>query len=134
MASVAVMNLRGTTGKIQPLDVFGLRIWKNFSRHFSDSVILMNSDVNLLQSLVHNQLCSPRYINIFKQGWFKRNYFDKKPEEFDNPVEFDFGGSQPHCEIPGCKNVAIIRCSCCQKSLCLKHFFNDYHFCSAYNS
>ena len=101
----------------------------------------MNSDVNLhlrnnvikLQSLVYNQLSSPRYINIFKQGWFKSNYIDKKPENFDNPVEFGFGGSQPHCEIPGCKNEAIIRCSWCQKSLCLKHFFNDYHFCSTYN-
>ena len=55
---------KGTTAKIQPLDVFGFRIWKNFDRHFSDSVILMNSDENLhlrnniikLQSLVHNQL------------------------------------------------------------------------------
>ena len=96
--------------------MFGFRIWKTFVRHFSHSVILMNSDVNLhlrnniikLQSFVHNQLSSP-------------------------PVEFGFGGSQPHCEIPGCNNVAIIRYSWCQKSLCLKHFFNDYHFCSTYN-
>ena len=64
---------KGTTGKIQPLDVFGFRIWKNFVRHFSDSVIFMNSDVNLhlrnniikLQCLVHNQSCSSWYINIF---------------------------------------------------------------------
>ena len=83
----------------------------------------MNSDVR-------NNISSPRYIYIFKQGWFKSNYIGKKPENFDNPVEFGFGGSQPHCEIPGCKNVAIIKCSWCQKSLCLKHFFNDYHFCS----
>ena len=75
----------------------------------------------------------PRYINIFKQGWLKSDYIDKKPENFDNPVEFGFGGCQPHCEIPGCKNVAIIRCSWYQKSLCLKHFFNDYHFCTTYN-
>ena len=90
--------------------MFVFRIWKNFIRHFSDSVILMNSDVNLLQSLVHNQLSSPRYIIIFKQGWI-----DKKSEKFDNP---GFGGSQPHCEIPGCKNVAIMRYSWCRKSLC----------------
>ena len=79
----------------------------------------MNSDVNLLQSLVHNQLSLPWYINILQQGWFKSNYIGKKPEKFDNPVEFGFGCSQPHCEIPGCKNVAIIRCSSCQKSLSL---------------
>ena len=100
---------KGTTGKIPPVNGFGFRIWKNFVRHFSDSVILMNSDVNSLQSLVHNQLSSSRYINIFKQGWFKSNYIDKKPEKFDNPVEFGFGSSQSHCEIPGCENVAIIR-------------------------
>ena len=93
----------------------------------------MNSDVNLLQSLVHKQLSSPRYINIFKQGWLKSNHIDKIPEKFNNPVDFGVGGSQPHCEIPGCKNVAIIRCWWCQKSLCLKHFFKDYHFCSTYN-
>ena len=91
---------KGTTGNIQLLGVFGFQIWKNFVRHFSDNVILMNSDVNLhlrnniikLQSLIHNELSSPRYINIFKQGWFKSNYIDKKPENFDNPVEFGFGG------------------------------------------
>ena len=37
----------GTTGKIQTLDVFGFRVWKNYVRHFSDSVILMNYDINL---------------------------------------------------------------------------------------
>ena len=96
-------------------------------------MILINNDVNSLQSLVHNQLPLPRYINTFKQGWSKSNYIDKKLEKFDNPVKLGFGGSQPHSEIPVCKNVAIIRCSCCQKSLCLKHFFNDYHFCFTYN-
>ena len=33
------------------------------------------------RNLVHNQLSSPRYINIFEQGWFKSNYIDKKPEK-----------------------------------------------------
>lgn len=133
----------GLTGKIQPLDVYGFRIWKNFVRHFSDSVILMNYDINLhlrnniikLQSLVHNQLSSPRYINMFKYSWFKSGYTVQKPEPFDNPVEFSFGEScKSHCEIQGCKNIAIIRCSWCKKSLCFKHFYEDYHFCSQYSA
>lgn len=37
----------GTTGKIQPLDVYGFRIWKNFVRTFSDNVMLMDHDMNL---------------------------------------------------------------------------------------
>lgn len=132
----------GTTGNIQPLDVYGFRIWKNFARHFSDSVILMNEDLNLhmrnniikLQSLIHNQFSSPRYQNLFRYSWYKSGYIIDKPADFENPVRFSFGDScGTHCEIDGCKNVAIIRCSWCKKSLCLKHFFEEYHFCSTYN-
>lgn len=36
----------GTTGMVQPLDVFFFRPWKNFIRHFSDKVILRNYDVD----------------------------------------------------------------------------------------
>lgn len=132
----------GTTGKIQPLDVYGFRIWKNFVRHFSDTVILLNYDINLhlrnniikLQSLVHNQLSSPRYIDLFKYSWYKSGYIDGRPDEFENPVSFSFGDScETNCEIEGCKNVAIIRCGWCKKSLCFKHFFDDYHYCKRYD-
>jgi len=57
---------KGTTRKIQPLVVYGFRIWKNFAKRFSDTVLLLESDINLheqnniikLQSLIHNQLSS----------------------------------------------------------------------------
>ena len=39
---------KGTIGKIQPLDVFDFRVWKNYVRHFSDSVTLMNEDSSTL--------------------------------------------------------------------------------------
>lgn len=131
----------GTTGKIQPLDVFGFRIWKNFVRHFSDNVILTNHDLNLhlrnniikLQSLVHNQLSSPRYTNLFKYSWYASGYIDEKPDHFDNPVHFSFGDScSVHCEVEGCRNVAIIRCGWCKKSFCFKHYFEDNHYCQDY--
>lgn len=131
----------GTTGKIQPLDVYGFRVWKNYVRHFSDAVLLLNHDLNLhlrnniikLQSLVHNQLSSPRYQNLFRYAWFKSNYTNEKPEHFDNPVSFAFGDSSlPKCEIEGCTEVAIVRCSWCKKSLCFKHFFDEYHNCETY--
>ncbi|XP_046740448.1 uncharacterized protein LOC124407901 [Diprion similis] len=130
---------KGTTGQIQPLDVFGFRIWKNFVRHFSDIVILSGSDINLhlrnniikLQSLVHNQLSSPRYINMLKYAWYKSGYIEKTPPEFINPVTFGFGdNSEPRCHI--CGDLAVITCSWCKKPLCLKHFFEEYHYCNEY--
>lgn len=131
----------GTTGNIQPLDVYGFRTWKNFVKHFSDNVLLIDQDLNLhirnniikLQSLTHNQFSSPRYKNLFKYSWYKSGYLINKPDDFENPVDFSFGSCATHCEIDGCNNIAIIRCSWCKKSLCLKHYFDDFHYCSTYN-
>jgi len=33
--------------KIQPLDIYGFRIWKNFVKRFSDTVLLLESNINL---------------------------------------------------------------------------------------
>lgn len=130
---------KGTTGRIQPLDVYGFRIWKNFVRRFSDTVLLHNYDVNLhlrnniikLQSLVHNQLSSPRYKSLFQYAWFKSGYIDERLENFPNPVDFAFDRcSVMKCSV--CGAVPMIRCSWCKKAFCLKHFFHDHHCCDKY--
>ena len=64
---------------IQPLDVYFFRMWKNFVRKFSDTIILFDYDIHLhlrdnilkLQSLVHNQFTSPRFQNFIRYSWFK---------------------------------------------------------------
>ena len=133
---------KGSTGKVQPLDVYGFRIWKNYLRHFSDSIILLDYDLNLhirnniikLQSLVYNQLSSPRYHSLFESSWFKSGYVTEKPGEFENPADFSLKTfSSTLCKISGCQNAAGIRCSWCKKSLCFKHFFEKHHYCTMYN-
>jgi len=131
-----------TTGMIQPLDVYGFRLWKNFVRTFSDRVILLNYDINLhlrnniikLQSLTHIQLSSPRYHNLFKYAWFKSGYIEERPPQFETPVDFCFSGKDiqeiPRCSI--CGAPAIIRCSWCKKYYCMHHFFEEYHDCKHY--
>ncbi|KAG5328173.1 SETMR methyltransferase, partial [Acromyrmex charruanus] len=81
-------------GKIQPLDIFGFRLWKNFVKHFSDVVMLLDLDVKLysinailkLQSLTHNQFSSPRFTNLFKYAWYKSGYLEHRLREFDTPI------------------------------------------------
>lgn len=131
-----------TTSMIQPLDVYGFRIWKNFVRTFSDRVILLNYDINLhlrnniikLQSLTHIQLSSPRFHNLFKYAWYKSGYIEERPPRFENPVDFCFSGKDvqeiPRCSI--CGAPAIIRCSWCKEYLCMQHFFEEYHDCGHY--
>lgn len=130
---------KGTTGRIQPLDVYGFRVWKNFVKRISDNVILHDYDVNLhlrnnvikLQSLVHNQLSSPRYQPLFQYAWYKSGYVDERLESFPNPVEFAFEKSSVmKCAV--CGEVPIIRCSWCKKAFCFKHFFHDHHYCHEY--
>ncbi|XP_046145813.1 uncharacterized protein LOC123989181 isoform X1 [Osmia bicornis bicornis] len=101
---------KATTGQIQPLDVF--------IRHFSDDVLLHDYDVNLhlrnniikLQSLVHNELSSPRYKNLFQYGWYKSGYTEKKSGDFVNLVDYAFEqNTKMKCAL--CDEIPIIRCS-----------------------
>lgn len=62
-------------------------------------------------------------INLFKYSWFKSRYTNGRSEEFKNPAEFCFEQSSKSCNIENCKNIAIVRCSWCKLSLCLKHCF-----------
>lgn len=130
---------KGTTGKIQPLDVFGFRFWKNFVRKISDAVILFGSNINLhernniikLQSITHNQLSSPRFKIVFKYAWYKSGYLNERPPRFENPVKYCFEiVEDPICNI--CKDIAIIKCAWCKTLLCLQHLFIEYHYCSRY--
>jgi len=130
-----------TTAFVQPLDVFGFRIWKNFIRSFSDNVILHNYDVNLhlrnniikLQSLTHNQLSSPRFKNLFKYNWYKSGYLSTRPEKFENPINYCYFKEEkniPKCSI--CGKMAFIRCAWCKNYFCFNHFFEQYHYCNNY--
>lgn len=130
---------KGTTGQIQPLDVFGFRFWKNFVRKISDGVILFGSNINLhernniikLQSITHNQLSSPRFKNVFKYAWYRSGYLNEEIPRFENPVTYCFQiVEDPICEI--CENIAIIKCAWCKTLLCLMHLFIEYHYCSRY--
>ena len=127
------------TSKIQPLDVYGFRVWKNYVRRFSDDVLLYEEDINLhlrniiikLQSLIHYHLSSPRYTNLFQYSWYKSGYVESRLGDFENPDDFAFGeNTQIKCAY--CDQIPIVRCSWCKKPLCLKHFSHEYHYCDKY--
>jgi len=140
--SVKILTIpAGTTGLIQPLDVYGFRLWKNFLRQFSDIVILYGYDINLhlrnnvlkIQSLIHNQFSSPKFRNLFKYAWWKSGYIAEKPEKCETPVDFCFKNCNIICKF--CKDVGLIRCAWCNASMCMQHFFaitddNPPHYCT----
>ena len=130
----------GTTGMIQPLDVYTFRPWKNFLKYFSDIVILYNYDINLhirnnilkIQSLIHNQFSSPRFVNLFRYAWYKSGYIEEKPPKCETPVNFCFKNCDPICD--SCHDIAVFKCARCTKSKCIRHFFDTTnsgrpHYC-----
>ena len=130
---------KGTTSKIQPLDVYGFRVWKNYVRRLSDDVLLCQEEINLhlrnniikLESLIHNQLSSPLYTNLFQYSWYKSGYVENRLGDFESPVDFAFGeNTQIKCAY--CDQIPVVRCSWCKKHLCLKHCFHEYHYCDKY--
>jgi len=44
---ITVIISKGTTGKMQPLDVYGFKIWKNFAKRFSGIVSRLESNIIL---------------------------------------------------------------------------------------
>jgi len=133
----------GATGFVQPLDVYTFRPWKNFLKQFSDLIILYNYDVNLhlrnnilkIQSLIHNQFSSPRFVNLFKYAWWKSGYIEEKPAKCQTPVEYCLKGCGTICDV--CDDIAIMKCAWCTKSMCMEHFFavslkSSPHYCEQY--
>lgn len=120
----------GTTGMIQPLDVYTFRPWKNFLKQFSDLVMLYDFKINLhlrnnvlkLQSLTHNQFSSPRFINMFKYAWYKSGYTSEKPPRCGTPATYCFQNHEISCKF--CDEAAVMKCSWCTISMCMDHFFD----------
>ncbi|EFN78025.1 hypothetical protein EAI_10585, partial [Harpegnathos saltator] len=115
---VKIMTIpAGATGMIQPLDVYTFGPWKNFLKQFSDLILLYRYDVNLhlrnnvlkIQSLIHNQFSSPRFVNMFKYAWLKSEYITEKPDKCETPVNCCFQNCDTCCKF--CNDVAIIKCA-----------------------
>ena len=116
--SVNEQKHEGTTSKIQPLDVYGFQVWKNYVRRFSDDVLLYEEDINLhlrnniikLQSLIHDQLSSPRYTNLSQYSWYKSEHVENRLGDFENPVDVASGeNTQIKCAYYD--QIPIVRCS-----------------------
>lgn len=124
---------QGTTGFVQPLDVFFFRQWKSFVKKISDHVIMEDYDTQLfqrdnilfLQSLVHDQFSCWRYQPFIRQAWIRSGYYDVV-ENFENPVEYCFSNLS-NCNEHLCNGLSLLRCSWCQRELCFTHFFTEMH-------
>ena len=85
--------------------------------NFCLGVLLYEEDINhnlrnniiKLQSLIHNQLSSPRYTNLFQYFWYKSGYVENRLGDFENPVNFAFD-ENTQIKYAYCDQIPIVRC------------------------
>ena len=120
-ALVVVTVPPGPTSLCQPLDVFGIRMMKEFQKTVYDRVIQaglmdeLNGRNFLLKtlSLTINQMCSPRFADMSTVGWNHPGYFEDTPEfhEFKTPNEYCFQSEaakkKEKCHTAECANLHL---------------------------
>ena len=117
----------GTTGLVQPLDVFYFRQFKSFVRRVSDSLDLVDKiwqrdKYFALQAFVHFQFGAPQFRDMIKYSFYASRYLDQRPNRFETPAEVCFKFSKlERCSSTGCSKYADICCAHCSSYLCYQH-------------
>lgn len=135
---VTLMRIpKQTTDRLQPLDVNFNRQLKIFYNRIVEEAFYQDILPNVttregiinIHSLLHNQISSPKYRDMILYAWrntdpaFNRTELSNFPPKMVNAIQFDFDGAS-ECEIQGCNQHAFVRCSHCDKLMCLQHFLN----------
>lgn len=129
----------GTTGIIQPLDIYYFRPYKNFIKFITDSVILetnyhvwQREQFLKLQSLAHFQFTAERFKPIIQYAFFKSGYTSFCPEKCETPVDYCFKNVDSTCcftenDEPDimCNSLGFLRCAHCMQVFCLNHTLID---------
>lgn len=82
-----------------------------------------------VQSLMHNQLSSPKYRDMILSAWrntdptFNATILINNPTKIVDDVQFEFDPAEK-CQVAGCQKHAFIKCTHCGKLLCHHHFMN----------
>lgn len=143
MPEIAAKKLRieilpgGSTGVLQPADVYFNRTFKHFVRTVSNKirwrhlnfVLSVRKNLLTLLDLIYNQFKAPKYKPFLQYSWYRAGYCNEHPPQFQTPVEFclHFKG-YTKCEFDNCnRNFCLMRCSHCELHLCFDHVIHHRH-------
>ena len=77
--------------------------------------------------MIHNQLPSKVFCPMKQYAWFQSGYLQTDLGSFKKVKQVCFSFKDNSCNINNCDEFTFICCSWCEESLCVNHFFVDYH-------
>lgn len=127
-----------TTNKLQPLDVGFFRQYKKLWKRIIECAlhqriardVISRAGIINMHSLLWNQFDSPKYRDMLVYSWHNTDPGFRLDElEHGHPPAMvqDINlslGRKTRCSVANCTSRAFIRCSHCERLLCLHHFLN----------
>ena len=106
---------------------------KYFMRSFENKLITEDLGIKVhdrfnlmkLWSLLWEQISCSKFENMIKYCFV--NSFSNNSIEYQHILEICFKSEHVNCQIYSCKRDFFIKCAICEISLCIKHFFIDFH-------
>ena len=122
-----------TTSVLQPLDCHFNHELKYFMRQFENRVILENLNIKIYDrfclmrvwSLIYEQISSLKFNPMIKSCF--NTCFLEISSPYESMKNICFSSEKSICEIINCNGDFFIKCSLCEISLCLEHFYLDFH-------
>ncbi|XP_046476181.1 uncharacterized protein [Neodiprion pinetum] len=117
----------------QPCDVYFFRQIKIFIKKIQNAPELLadkreltsREDIMKIHSLILHQLNSPKFTAMIQYAWFASKLIDEREIFMNvNQLCFSIKNLKTKCN---CNNNSFIKCAVCDKTLCFKCFYDDYH-------
>ena len=129
---------KGATGRIQPLDVFFNRQFKDLLRTMCrlirrrdpDYIISVRRNLACLLSIVHHQFTAERFRPMIQYAWFASGYFLERPPLFRTPAQYCIFDSPADQGCDNCGELFFLRCAHCEVFLCFEHMVSQRHYCN----
>ena len=95
---------------------------------------LIDKCQQIILSSSFSQFQWPRLADMWKFVWHKAGYFDERPAEFLNPIQYCFSDRTSAESWCHCPQPEFVRCGWCQRLLCFENFWGGSaeldHFCT----